>query len=81
VLRSASYITRRVIIAAVAALAAGCTQAPVMVEERGSLSADRAKRFASKASQPAKPALQPASNRGGIAEPVLLHWEIRKEGK
>lgn len=80
-MRSASCITRKVIIAAVAALAAGCAQSPVMVEERGSPAADRAKRLASKAAQPAKPPLLPASSRSGVAEPVLLHWEIRKDGK
>ena len=51
-----------------------------MVVERGSPSADRAKKL-SKASQPAKPVLQPASNRIEGADPVLLHWDIRKEGK
>jgi hypothetical protein len=51
-----------------------------MVEERGFPSADRAKKL-SKASPPAKPALQPVSNRVEGAEPVLLHWDIRKEGK
>ena len=81
--RSVSYITRRAIIAAVAVLVAtACagTAPPATVVERELPSPDRAKKV-SKASQPAKPALQPASNRSGVAEPVLLYWEIRKEGK
>src|SRR5688572_25524406 len=44
---SASYITRRVIVAAVAAVAtvaAGCTQAPVMVVDRKSPSAERVRK-------------------------------------
>jgi hypothetical protein len=83
VLRSASYITRRVVIAAVAALlATACagTAPPATVVERELPPPDRAKKL-SKAPQPAKPVLQPASSRNGVTEPVLLHWEIRKEGK
>lgn len=81
-MRSVSYLTRRAIITAVALLATACagTGPPATVVEGGPSSPDRAKRL-SKVSQPARPALQPASNRNGIAEPVLLHWEIRKEGK
>jgi len=70
------------IIAAVAALATACagTGPPATVVERGFPTPDLPKKL-SKAPQPAKPALQPASTRNGVAEPVLLHWEIRKEGK
>jgi hypothetical protein len=79
VLRSASRLTCRVIIAAV--LATGCSGPPVVVEERMVPAVDRPTKLTSKAPQPTKPALQPASVRIEGTDPLLLYWEIRKEGK
>jgi hypothetical protein len=42
---------------------------------------DRPTKLTSKAPQPTKPALQPASVRIEGTDPLLLYWEIRKEGK
>jgi len=81
-LRSASHMTWKVFIAAV--LATGCAGPSVVVEERIVPAADPPTKLTSKASQPTKPTrptLQPASTRNEAAHPVLLHWDIRKEGK
>ena len=78
-LRSASHMTWKVFIAAV--LATGCAGPSVVVEERIVPAVDRPAKLTSKASQPARPTLQPASTRNEAVHPVLLHWDIRKEGK
>lgn len=80
-LRNASYFARRAAIAAVAALAAGCTQDPVRVVERGFPAADPARISGTRAAQPTRLTLQSGSYRNEDTEPPLLFWEIRKEGK
>jgi hypothetical protein len=69
-----------VIVAAVAALAAACTGAPVTVVERSIPAPDRAKKLTSKVSQPTELTLR-SSDRNEVGKSLLLHWEIRKEGK
>ena len=80
-LRTASCFARRIILAAIAALAAGCaTQPPVTVVERGFPAAERP-RTVSKVSQPTRLLLNSSSYRDEQTEHPLLFWEIRKEGK
>ena len=80
-LRTASRLARRTIVAAIAALAAGCaTQPPVLVVDRGFPAADRA-RTVGKVSQPTRLLLHSSSYRDEQTEHPLLFWEIRKEGK
>ena len=76
--RSVSYITRSVIIATVAALAAGCAAGPpVMVEDRTIPAAPL--KLTGKAAQPATQTSH--SGTSEVSRHLLLHWEIRKEGK
>jgi type IV pilus biogenesis protein CpaD/CtpE len=81
VLRSATYVTRRVIIAAVAALAMGCAQDPVLVVDRTTPAADRSNNLTGKASQPTRLISHPDTGDNAEARRLLLHWQIRKEGK
>ena len=77
VLRSASHLTWKVILAAV--LATGCAGPAVVVEERIVPAGDPPTKLTSKAAQPAR--LTPHSESSEVAKSLLLHWDIRKEGK
>jgi hypothetical protein len=67
--------------AAVAALAMGCAQDPVMVEDRITPAVDRPHKLTGKASRPTTLISHPESSDSEEARRLLLHWQIRKEGK
>jgi hypothetical protein len=78
-LRSVSCI----LIAAVAALATGCSAPsgpPVKVEERPVPAAQPPSKLAGKAPQVTKATARPTSTLDEGVERVLLFWEIRKNG-
>ena len=76
-LRSASHLTWKVIVAAV--LATGCAGPAVVVEERVVPAGDPPTKLTSKGSQPTRQTSH--SGTSEISRSLLLHWEIRKEGK
>jgi hypothetical protein len=65
-----------VIVAAVAALATGCTTAPPVIVVDRSIPV---KKSTTKVSQPRAQTTLPSNSEA--AKPLLLHWDMRKEGQ